>query len=197
MVAIAIIKMRKRQHSLLHSRRVGGILPLLFASASSVAGFTVPAATRHLTTHRGARLALNAADAEDNWLSTPVGRRAANVGFVAAMTSLFTKPLFVTVEDTSGLVQRWDLEAAKEAAKIGEACPTVRTCLTPQFEKVQAALDTSSLKKNAIGKTAERMPISYVETQFGAMREKAVACYKCVVVSPLPNDGTDTVELMW
>ena len=165
--------------------------------ASSVAGFVhVPATTCHLT-HRGARPVLNAADADDNWLSTPVGRRVANIGFIASMTSLFTKPLFVTVEDTSGLVQRWDLEAAKEAAKVGEACPTVKACLNPQFEKVQAALDTSSLKKNAIGKAAEFMPISYVETQFGAMREKSVACYKCVVVSPLPNDGTDLVELMW
>ena len=87
------------------------------------------------------------------------------LAFVATMSSFFIKPFF-RPEVPTDLTPTWDVAAAKAAAKEGALCPSV-SCSDVAFAKVQASLDTSSLRKNAAGAAVEHMPIAYAETTFG------------------------------
>ena len=124
-------------------------------------------------------------------------RRSANLVFIAVMSSFFVKP-FLREPMPTGLVPRWDPQEAIAAAKAGALCPAV-SCADNRFAEVQAALDTSTLKANAVGSAAEKAPLVYVEPQFGMMKARgtALAQYKIVVVAPLPRDDTDRPQLMW
>jgi len=124
-------------------------------------------------------------------------RRTANLVFIGVLSSFFVKPLLREPPPT-GLVPRWDPEAARAAAKAGALCPAV-SCADNRFLEVQAALDTSTLPVNAVGSASEHLPIVYVEPQFGMMKARgtALAQYKVVVVAPIARSASDRVELMW
>jgi hypothetical protein len=177
---------RQRSFFWIRRRRMLSLIPAasmcLFASATAGLFPTSP------MRYRAPTFIMRADD------SGSLDRRTANLVFLATMTSFAAKPLFrETLPDLPP--PTWDVAAAKAAAKAGALCPLV-SCADARFAEVQAALDTSTLKSNAIGTAEEHVPVVYVETAFG-MSERSMAMYKVVVVAPIPKKFDDVVELMW
>ena len=154
----------------------------------------IAAGSYHLPSRSLAVTAMAASNSKTDRPEGSLDRRAASG--IAALTLLNIASLSLRSEPLPvNLVATWDPAAAAAASRAGAACPTV-SCANARFAEINSFLDLSKYNgpKNTKGTPAERMPIVYLDKQFGMRGDEGLAAFHVVVVSPARDDN---VQLIW